>query len=97
MEVTRFVIGRVAVASVSICIVISFAHALNVYKRAEWLVYALDSHAFFLGYVALAHILSIPVYVLAKKHRLIIENTFNALTVLAATYFMVGLYVFKTS
>lgn len=97
MEVTRFIIGRLAVASVSICIVVSFAHALNVYKRAEWLVYALDSHAFFLGYVALAHILSIPVYIWASKHRLIIENALNSLTVLVSAYFMVGYYAFKTS
>lgn len=97
MELTRFIIARLAVASVSLCIVISFAHALNVFKRAEWLVYTLDTHAFFLGYVALAHILSIPLYIWAKSHRLSIENTLNILTVLASAYFMVGLYVFNNS
>ena len=97
MEITRFIIGRLAVASVSLCVVISFAHALNVFKRAEWLIYTLDTHAFFLGYVALAHILSIPLYIWVKSHRTSIENTLNVLTVLSAAYFMVGFYVFKNS
>ena len=96
-EIVRFVVGRLAIASVSLCIVITYAHTLNLFKRAEWLMYALSSHAFVLGYVAVAHLLAIPLYLKATRHTGIIENVLNSFTILASSYFLLGFYVLRVS
>ena len=96
-ETIQFVLARLAIASVSLCVVLSYVSALNLFKRAEWLIYALSSHAFIIGYIAIAHIISIPIYLFFKEKKLYIENTVNIFTIIVSLYFIAGFYAYENS
>jgi len=92
-----FVLNRVLTALLCFSMLFSFSYVLNVYKRAEWLIYALDQPALILGVCGVAHLSAIPIYVYLKQHSNKIEFTVNLLTLATLVYFFIAYGIYTAS
>ena len=92
-----FVFNRIIIALLCFSILFSFSYALNVYKRAEWLIYALDQPALILGVCGFVHLAAIPIYMFLKQHSNRIEFSVNAVTLFTVIYFFISFGIYTTS
>ncbi len=92
-----FVLNRILIALLCFSILFSFSYALNVYKRAEWLIYALDQPALILGICGFVHLAAIPIYMYLKQHSNKIEFSVNSVTLATVIYFFISYGIYTAS